>query len=89
MKKLAITCLIVMLLMLQMPLALAATDTLEVAESELIQLAGQQKFETLTEMIEKLVYLNLAEEIEEEEEVKVIDFGYIEDDQLKIYYQLN
>ncbi|WP_408955133.1 hypothetical protein [Natroniella sp. ANB-PHB2] len=88
MKKITITFLIVMLLMLQMPMALAGTDTLEVAESELIQLAGQQKFETLTEIMEELVYLNLAEEIEEEE-VKVIDFGYTEDDQLKIYYQLN
>ncbi|MCK8827302.1 hypothetical protein MWH25_06045 [Natroniella acetigena] len=89
MKKITIACLVVMFLMIQMPTALAATRGLEVPEADLFKLAGQQKFETLTEMMEQLVYLNLTEEIEEEEEVKIIEFGYIEDDQLKIYYQLN
>lgn len=79
----------------QAPVGLAETveakhEVLTVAEEQLIDLAMKEKFTDLTEVMSKLVQLNLESKQEKISlaEIHVVDFKY-KADKIIIYYQLD
>ncbi len=94
MKKSIIISLVLLILVMQAPFALAETikldsEVLQIKQEELLELASEEKFEDLTEVMEKLVQNSLSKlEKVTLEEINIIDFEYQQNNALNIYYQI-
>ncbi|GAB6099431.1 hypothetical protein JCM16358_13100 [Halanaerocella petrolearia] len=95
MKKIIIFCLVFTFLAVQAPVVLAQTvqadhQVLTVKEEQLIELATQEKFNSLMQVMEKLVQDNLSTVKEEIKlaKINVIDFKY-QVEEIMIYYQID
>ncbi|AGB42280.1 hypothetical protein Halha_2406 [Halobacteroides halobius DSM 5150] len=97
MKRITIFCLVVAILAIQAPVALAQTvkvdsKVVKVDQKELIELASSEKFDSLQLVLKKLVQQNLSTEKKIKsvklKKITIINFKYSLDNILKIYYQL-
>ena len=95
MKKVVAIILLMGLVFLQAPLAIAQTIEVEnkvimVAENELVELSAQKKFDGLIMIMQELVKQKIEsnEEIEIEE-INIVNFELIPQEGFKIYYNLD
>ena len=93
MKKVVAIILLMGLVFLQAPLAIAQTIEVEnkvimVAEDELVELSAQKKFDGLIMIMQELVKQKIGSD-EEIEEINIVNFELIPQEGFKIYYNLD
>ncbi|WP_027339419.1 hypothetical protein [Halonatronum saccharophilum] len=64
-------------------------EVVEVEESQLIELALEEKFDSFIDIIRRLVEDNIDYSLEEGEGIDIVEFLYTKGNLIRIYYRLN